>query len=138
MIRYVPDIKAFFESHAEKPGDTMQCKGKLVREKPMYRPEFEYLKSIVQPHQVPHIKLTLAAPEWYHLRHGEHARDHEVYPNEEDFFDDLAKAYREELKDLYDAGCRNVQFDDPLLAYFVCHHKYSRKTVGETDTRELP
>lgn len=116
----------------------MQCKGKLVREKPMYRPEFEYLKSIVQPHQVPHIKLTLAAPEWYHLRHGEHARDHEVYPNEEDFFDDLAKAYREELKDLYDAGCRNVQFDDPLLAYFVCHHNYSRKTVGETDTRELP
>lgn len=36
-----------------------------------------------------------------------------------EYFDDLAKAYREELADLYDAGCRNVQFDDPLLAYFV-------------------
>lgn len=34
---YVPDIKAFFESHAEKPGDTMICTGKLVRNKPMYR-----------------------------------------------------------------------------------------------------
>lgn len=31
----------------------------------------------------------------------------------------MAKAYREELADLYEAGCRNVQFDDPLLAYFV-------------------
>lgn len=97
----------------------MVCKGKLVREKPMYRLEFEYMKSIVQPSQVSLIKLTLAAPEWYHLRHGEHARDHNVYPNEEDFFNDLAKAYREELADLYEAGCRNVQFDDPLLAYFV-------------------
>lgn len=64
-------------------------------------------------------QLTLAAPEWYVLRHGEHARDHSVYPDEKDFFADLAKAYREELADLYDAGCRNVQFDDPLLAYFV-------------------
>ncbi|GAA5929561.1 uncharacterized protein JCM15063_004186 [Sporobolomyces koalae] len=115
---YVPDVKAFFESHAEKPGDTMICTGKLVRNKPMYRPEFEYLKSIVQPDEVKNVKLTLAAPEWYHLRHGENARNHEVYPNEQDFFDDLAKAYREELADLYDAGCRNVQFDDPLLAYF--------------------
>lgn len=60
----------------------------------------------------------MAAPEWYHLRHGEHARDHSVYPDEKDYFDDLAKAYREELADLHEAGCRNVQFDDPLLAYF--------------------
>jgi len=42
-----------------------------------------------------------------------------VYPTEVEYFADLAKAYREELADLYDAGCRNVQFDDPLLAYFV-------------------
>ncbi|GAA5828815.1 hypothetical protein JCM3766R1_003829 [Sporobolomyces carnicolor] len=115
---YVPDIKAFFDSPAAKPGDTMVCKGKLVRNKPMYRPEFEYMKSIVKPEEVKNVKLTLAAPEWYVLRHGEHARDHSVYPDEKDFFADLAKAYREELADLYDAGCRNVQFDDPLLAYF--------------------
>ncbi|GAA6017841.1 hypothetical protein JCM11491_004641 [Sporobolomyces phaffii] len=115
---YVPDIKAFFDSPAAKPGDTMVCSGKLVRNKPMYRPEFEYMKSIVKPDEVKNIKLTLAAPEWYHLRHGEHARNHSVYPDEAEYFADLAKAYREELADLYEAGCRNVQFDDPLLAYF--------------------
>jgi methionine synthase II (cobalamin-independent) len=39
-----------------------------------------------------------------------------VYTNDEDYFGDIAKAYQAELKILYDAGCRNVQFDDPNLA----------------------
>lgn len=56
--RYVPDIKAFFDSPAAKPGDTMVCKGKLVRNKPMYRPEFEYMKSIVKPEEVKNVKVS--------------------------------------------------------------------------------
>ncbi|GAA5837263.1 hypothetical protein JCM11251_004949 [Rhodosporidiobolus azoricus] len=115
---YVPDIKGFFESHAAKPADTMICTGRLVRRKQMYRPEFEFLKESVKPEEVKSIKMTLAAPEWYHLRHGEHAFSRDVYPTEKEYYADLAKAYREELADLYEAGCRNVQFDDPLLAYF--------------------
>ncbi|GAA5847029.1 hypothetical protein JCM9279_002658 [Rhodotorula babjevae] len=115
---YVPDIKGFFESHASKPASTMVCRSKLRRTKPMYRPEFEYTASLVQPDEVKNVKITLAAPEWYHLRHGEHAFAKDVYPTEVEYFADLAQAYREELADLYDAGCRNVQFDDPLLAYF--------------------
>ncbi|POY76331.1 hypothetical protein BMF94_0527 [Rhodotorula taiwanensis] len=115
---YVPDVKAFVNSPAKKPGDTMLCVGKLVRDKPMYRPEFEYLKSLVKPDEVRNLKITLAAPEWYHLRHMDNAFDSNVYANADEYFADLAKAYREELADLYDAGCRNVQFDDPLLAYF--------------------
>ncbi|CDR45670.1 RHTO0S11e03180g1_1 [Rhodotorula toruloides] len=60
---YVPDVKGFFESHAAKPADTMICKAKLVRNKPMYRPEFEFLKMLVKPDEVKNIKLTLAAPQ---------------------------------------------------------------------------
>lgn len=48
----------------------------------------------------------------------EHAYDHNVYANDAEYFADIAVAYQEELRDLYEAGCRNVQFDDPLLAYF--------------------
>ncbi|KAI5480376.1 5-methyltetrahydropteroyltriglutamate-homocysteine S-methyltransferase [Pseudohyphozyma bogoriensis] len=115
---YVPDIKAFFESHAEKAAATMVCTGKLERTKQMYRPEFEYLASILPADEVKNAKMTLAAPEWYHLRHGSHAYNHEIYKNDAEYFADIAKAYRAELADLYDAGCRNVQFDDPILAYF--------------------
>ncbi|GAA5869093.1 hypothetical protein JCM1840_000466 [Sporobolomyces johnsonii] len=115
---YIPDVKGTLGPPAAKPADTMLCKGKLVRNKPMYRPEFEYVASLVKPEEVKNVKITLASPEWYHLRHGEHAYDKSVYSSDEEFFNDLAKAYREELADLYDAGCRNVQFDDPSFAFF--------------------
>lgn len=52
------------------------------------------------------------------MRHGENSFPTDVYATDAEYFADLAKAYREELDDLYQAGCRNVQFDDPLLAYF--------------------
>lgn len=35
-----------------------------------------------------------------------------------EYFADIAVAYQEEIKELYALGCRNIQFDDPLLAYF--------------------
>ena len=39
-------------------------------------------------------------------------RTKKVYPSEEDLINDIAKAYRQVIKDLYEAGCRSVQFDD--------------------------
>ena len=34
------------------------------------------------------------------------------YPDLEELIQDIAAAYRQVIKDLYDAGCRNIQFDD--------------------------
>ncbi len=34
------------------------------------------------------------------------------YPDTEELVEDIAAGYRKVLRDLYDAGCRNVQFDD--------------------------
>lgn len=36
----------------------------------------------------------------------------EIYPEEEELIQDIAKGYRKVIRDLYDAGCRNIQFDD--------------------------
>ncbi|KAK4700311.1 5-methyltetrahydropteroyltriglutamate--homocysteine methyltransferase, partial [Phenoliferia sp. Uapishka_3] len=114
---WVPDIKAFFDSPAAKPAETTLCQSKLVRNKPMYRPQFEFLASTLPMEEIKDAKMTLCAPEWFHLRHGAHAYG-DVYENDAAYFADIAKAYREELADLYAAGCRVVQFDDPILAYF--------------------
>ena len=35
-----------------------------------------------------------------------------IYPNEEDLIQDIVAGYKKVIRDLYDAGCRNVQFDD--------------------------
>lgn len=40
----------------------------------------------------------------------------EAYSSEAEYFKDVASAYAKELEVLYEAGLRNVQFDDPGLA----------------------
>lgn len=35
-----------------------------------------------------------------------------IYPNEEDLIQDIAEGYKKVIRDLYTAGCKNVQFDD--------------------------
>lgn len=64
----------------------------------------------------------MCAPEWFHLRHGPYSYDTSVYQNDEEYFADIIRAYREEIADLYAAGCRNIQIDAPLLAFF-CDQK---------------
>lgn len=97
----------------------MICTGKISRKQgeSAYMREFAYLKTLVPPEEVKNLKITLAAPEWFHLRHLDHAFKG-VYDSTSAYLSDIAKAYREELAELYRLGCRNIQMDDPLLAYF--------------------
>lgn len=113
---YLPDIAAFTEA-GYKPGETVICDGKIKHVGSTYTDQFNYLKSLVPKEKVKDLKLTLAAPNWYHLRYKEgRAYPKDVYPSDKEYFADLAKAYQAELQILYDAGLRNVQFDDPNLA----------------------
>lgn len=75
------------------------------------------MKNLVSKDEVKNLKLTLAAPNWYHLRYKQgEAYPSDVYSNDDEYFADIGKAYQDELKILYDHGLRNVQFDDPNLA----------------------
>ncbi|RYP05959.1 hypothetical protein DL764_003463 [Monosporascus ibericus] len=119
---YVPDIAAFTES-GHKPGESIVCTGKIKHVGSSYLPDWKYLKNLVPPERVKELKITLAAPEWYHLRYKTgKAYPLDVYANDAEYFADIAAAYRTELQILYDNGCRNVTIDDPNLAYF-CSEK---------------
>ena len=52
-----------------------------------------------------------------HFRAGRAGIPEDVYPDMEEFYADVAAAYRAEVADLADAGCRYLQFDDTNLAY---------------------
>jgi methionine synthase II (cobalamin-independent) len=113
---YMPDIAAFIESNY-KPGESVICVGKIRHVGSTYVDQFKFLASLVTPGEVKNIKLTLAAPNWYHLRYKEgRAYPGDVYASDDEYFADIAKAYQAELRILYYAGCRNVQFDDPNFA----------------------
>ncbi|KAF2753303.1 UROD/MetE-like protein [Pseudovirgaria hyperparasitica] len=116
---YAPDVKSFM--HAKTiPNQVTVAVGKLSHPgRSSFLPELEYLKSILPKEKWSSIKLTLTSPSWYHFRYGPNkAYVQGVYNNDDEYFDDLAKAYQQELKILYDAGLRNAQVDDPNLAYF--------------------
>ena len=67
-------------------------------------------------------KVTIPSPTMLHFRGGRAAISKEAYPDLDNFFADVAAAYREEIKQLGDAGCRYIQLDDTNLAY-LCDEK---------------
>lgn len=112
---YAPDVAAFVEE-GHKPGESVICTGKIKHVGSTYVDQFKYVASLVAPEEVKNIKITLAAPNWYHLRYKEgKAYPSNVYSSDDEYFADIAKACQDELQILYDAGCRNVQYDDPNL-----------------------
>ena len=62
-------------------------------------------------------KLTIPSLSMVHYRAGRSAIDQSVYPDLDQFWTDLAAAYADEVRRLYDLGCRYLQFDDTSLAY---------------------
>ncbi len=62
-------------------------------------------------------KLTIPSLSMVHYRGGRSAIDASVYPDLGQFWTDLSGAYAEEVRRLYDLGCRYLQFDDTSLAY---------------------
>jgi 5-methyltetrahydropteroyltriglutamate--homocysteine methyltransferase len=73
-----------------------------------------------------------------HFRGGRKAISAEAYPAMEDFFDDIAQAYRDEIADLAKAGCTYLQLDDTNLAY-LCDTKMREGALARgDDPNELP
>jgi methionine synthase II (cobalamin-independent) len=127
LRQYVPDIAAFAEM-GHGPVESVVCTGKIKHTgTSCYLPQYEYLKTLVPKENWGDIKITLAAPNWYHLRYIEgHAYKKDVYANDDEYFADIAKAWQDELDILYKAGARNLQFDDPNLA---CKSAFMRSAI---------
>jgi 5-methyltetrahydropteroyltriglutamate--homocysteine methyltransferase len=106
--------------------------GKFKRSKPIQVDGFNFLKSITKVTP----KTCITSPTLLHFRGGREAIDKKTYPKIEQFFDDVAAAYREEIKDLYAAGCRYVQLDDTNFAY-LCDERFRNavKEMGEDPTK---
>jgi 5-methyltetrahydropteroyltriglutamate--homocysteine methyltransferase len=110
--------------------------GKLQHKKNIQVDDFLYLKSQVSPDSTP--KVSIPSPTMVHFRGGRKAIDIEAYPDLDEFFEDLAQVYREEINALYKAGCRYIQLDDTNLAY-LCDPKMRQGAVERgDDPDELP
>jgi 5-methyltetrahydropteroyltriglutamate--homocysteine methyltransferase len=101
---------AKFKGMDEQP-PMMVIQGRIRRTKPSMLAHFEFLKSVTK--RMP--KFTMPSPAMLHAR-GDRQSLRRTYPDLDEFWADLTQAYREEIRALYDAGCRYLQIDDTTIA----------------------
>ena len=119
----------------------MRVVGKVEHTRDIQRPDFEYLNSQVKLLGKSGLtpKVTIPSPTMLHFRGGRAGISKAHYPElDPAFYDDVAKAYGDELRSLGEAGCTYVQMDDTNLAY-LCDDKMreAARQRGD-DPNELP
>ncbi len=123
---YHPDVVSLIEKNRQvMPGDSVIAGAKL-RHNPdksvSNLHELRLVQKALPESEWSNIKLTVITPAWFHMRYKQgRAYTKEAYANDAEYFKDVAKVYQAELNQLYEAGLRNVQFDDPGLAC-KCDH----------------
>lgn len=118
--------------------------GKLGHSKPIQVDDFKFLERQIADagdegaFGPVTTKVAIPSPTMVHFRGGRETIDLNAYPSLDEFFDDLARVYQEELQDLYDAGCRFVQLDDTNLAY-LCDAKMRSEAESRhgSDAKQL-
>jgi 5-methyltetrahydropteroyltriglutamate--homocysteine methyltransferase len=101
---------AKFKNTDEQP-PTMMIEGKIRRSEPSMLDHFRFLKSVAK--HTP--RFTMPSPAMLHGR-ADRASLKKAYPDLDEFWADLTAAYRSEIRDLYNEGCRYLQIDDTTIA----------------------
>ncbi|ORY59194.1 uncharacterized protein BCR38DRAFT_445890 [Pseudomassariella vexata] len=113
-------LSKFLQGIGVKTQPAVVATGKIRREKPAYLDAWNMLKATVPEELWAECKMVLPAVTWQHLQlRAGTAYTAEAYGSDEEYFEDLTKAYRAEIRELYDAGLRNIQIDDPQLLYLT-------------------
>ena len=112
----------------------MKVVDKVRHVKDIQLADFNYLKSKTK--QTP--KVSIPSPTMLHFRGGRAGISKAHYPDLEDFYQDVANAYGDELRSLASAGATYVQMDDTNLAY-LCDDTMREAARGRgDDPNELP
>jgi 5-methyltetrahydropteroyltriglutamate--homocysteine methyltransferase len=92
----------------------LKVDGKVGIDDPIFGQDFAFLQSVVSS-ATP--KLTIPSPSMVHYRGGAAAIDKSVYPDEDEFWNDLSAAYNKQVHAIAAMGGTYLQLDDTSLAY---------------------
>jgi 5-methyltetrahydropteroyltriglutamate--homocysteine methyltransferase len=90
----------------------MVVNAKVRRTQPVMVDHFKFLKGATGKTA----KLCIPAPTYLHMRGGRRVVNAQAYPDVEEFWSDITRAYREEIADLASAGLEYLQIDDVSFA----------------------
>jgi 5-methyltetrahydropteroyltriglutamate--homocysteine methyltransferase len=101
---------------------------RIKRSKPIVTEDYKFIASVAK-HPV---KVTMPTPSHMHFGQFKDAVDPAVYPDVEDYWDDMVAVFRQEIAELYAAGCRYLQLDEVPLA-LLCDDKIRALAKSEGD-----
>jgi 5-methyltetrahydropteroyltriglutamate--homocysteine methyltransferase len=130
---FVPEHGLQFHGIETKP-KAVRVVGKVAfSDHPMLE-HFKFLQihTRVQP------KMTIPSPSVLHFRSGRSGISKKIYPDIEEFFDDLAEAYRKAVRAFAGAGCRYLQLDDTVWAYLCSAEQREEARSRGDDPEKLP
>lgn len=119
------ELREGYRFHAEVTrGETVILKGRISGDSHPFVEHFKFVKALEDENVT--ARQTIPAPAQFlaELTRGENAEiTWRYYENVEALIKDIASAYQTVLRELYAAGCRNVQLDDCTWGMF-CDKKY--------------
>src|SRR5260221_7037272 len=104
-----------FHGEGGAQGETksmMVVNGKVKRSRPIMVDHFKFVKENTRRTA----KLCIPAPTYLHMRGGRKVVDAKAYPDIEEFWSDITRAYHEEIADLAIACCTYLQIYDVSFA----------------------
>lgn len=126
----------YFFHGEETTHGSVEVTGKISGENHPFVEDYKFVKQFEDENTV--AKQTIPAPaqtlaELFREDNGK--KTEKIYPNVDELINDLGAAYRTVIKELYDAGCRNIQFDDCTWGMIVDDTYWAAK-VGDGFTLE--
>ena len=114
----------YFFHGEETTHGSCEVTGKISGENHPFVEHYKFVKQFEDENTI--AKQTIPAPaqllaELFREDNGKKTKA--VYPDLDQLIEDIAKAYRTVIRDLYEAGCRSIQFDDCTWGMF-CDTKY--------------
>jgi 5-methyltetrahydropteroyltriglutamate--homocysteine methyltransferase len=108
---------------------------KLRLDRTIFAEHFNFLKSVARVTP----KLSIPSPNMLHYRGGRAAIDRTLYPDLEQFWQDLVRVYSDEIDRLARLGCSYLQIDDTSLAYLndPAQREYITKLGGDGKRQHL-
>ncbi len=82
--------------------------------------------------------MCIPAPSTFHFRQGRAMVSKEAYPGYDEFFADVAAAWRKAIRAFYDAGCRYLQLDDTAWAMICDPNEREQSKARGDDPDSLP
>ncbi|MCZ1265687.1 Methionine synthase II (cobalamin-independent) [Paenibacillus sp. ov031] len=98
---------------AKSRPETARLTGKVSFSTHPFVSHYVFLKGVAGDDVVARQSIPAAAQFLFELDRAENKESTQaIYPNREELLSDIAKAYKEAILALYEAGCRSVQIDD--------------------------